>query len=245
MSDRNRRPPFRRHAPRRGALADSASSGPLCERCEQPESICICADIVPIAHRVGVLVLQHPQEKKEVLSTARLTTLGLADAKLAVGLSWRSLSHALGREADAKLWAVLYLGSANAADLEDDAELVLLDGKRKPVANQPRSLSEIEGIVLLDGTWSQAKTLWWRNPWMLKCRSLVLGPRQRSRYGALRREPRGDALSTLEAAALALARLEGREEIETGLNGYFQRMLDRYKAVQKAAQTAIKPAVTP
>ena len=70
---------------------------------------------------------------------------------------------------------------------------------------------------MLDGTWSQAKALWWRNPWVLKCKRVVLGPKRPSRYGAMRREPRSDGLSTLEAAALLLARLEGKPEIATSL----------------------------
>ena len=72
--------------------------------------------------------------------------------------------------------------------------------------NQRGILKDIEGIVLLDGTWSQAKALWWRNAWMLKCQRVILGPAQPSRYGKLRKEPRGDGLSTIEAAAMLLCR---------------------------------------
>jgi DTW domain-containing protein YfiP len=90
-------------------------------------------------------------------------------------------------------------------------------------------LREIEGIILLDGTWSQAKALWWRNAWMLKCKRVVLGPKLPSRYGRLRREPRDDGLSTIEAAAMLLARLERKPEIETALHATFERLLARYR----------------
>jgi hypothetical protein len=96
-------------------------------------------------------------------------------------------------------------------------------------------LREIEGIILLDGTWSQAKALWWRNAWMLKCKRVVLGPKQPSRYGKLRREPRRDGLSTIEAAAMLLARLERRPEIETALHTSFERLLARYRAAHPNA----------
>jgi DTW domain-containing protein YfiP len=86
--------------------------------------------------------------------------------------------------------------------------------------------------VLLDGTWSQAKALWWRNPWMLKCQRVILGPRQPSRYGRLRQEPRRDGLSTIEAAATLIAGLEKRPEIAATLNASFERMLARYREVQ-------------
>jgi DTW domain-containing protein YfiP len=90
-------------------------------------------------------------------------------------------------------------------------------------------LRHIQGVVLLDGTWSQAKALWWRNPWMLKCRRVVLGPHAPSRYGNLRREPRSDGLSTIEAAAMLISRLEERPEIEAKLDASFELMLAKYR----------------
>jgi DTW domain-containing protein YfiP len=88
----------------------------------------------------------------------------------------------------------------------------------------------LEGVVLFDGTWSQAKTLWWRNPWVLKGQRVALNPHKTSLYGKLRREPRREGLSTIEAAGLILAGVEGRPEIETTLRDALGRMLDRYRA---------------
>ena len=88
--------------------------------------------------------------------------------------------------------------------------------------------------MLLDGTWSQAKALWWRNAWMLKGQRVILGPRQPSRYGHLRKEPRRDGLSTIEAAGLMLGALEKRPDIAATLNASFERMLARYREVQRA-----------
>ena len=53
-----------------------------------------------------------------------------------------------------------------------------------------------------------------------------------SLYGKLRKEPRRDGLSTIEAAGMVLSRLERRPDIETELNATFQRMLKQYRAVQ-------------
>jgi DTW domain-containing protein YfiP len=203
-----------------------------CPRCGKPPELCVCADLAPINNRIAVLILQHPQEQDRELGTARLTALALSHATLKVGLSWPSLAKALGRTVDPKRWAVLYLGSASAATLPREREVVALDAKGAalPERDQDRALGSIEGIVLLDGSWSQAKTLWWRNPWVLKCRRVALNPKQPSLYGKLRREPRREGLSTLEAAGLAIARLERRAEIETALNSLFTRLLDRFRA---------------
>ncbi len=201
------------------------------------------ANAEPIDNRLFVLILQHPQEKKEALATAALTRTLLRRAELAIGLSWANLSRALagvglGRPADPKRWAVLYLGSARPAALGLQREVVALDGRGEPAADQEAMLRALEGVVLLDGTWKEAKTLWWRNPWLLKLRRLVLNPQHPSRYGRIRREPRREALSTLEAAALLLKHLDGGPEIEAALLSALDRLVaearpSRQKRVSK------------
>lgn len=205
-----------------------------CPRCGKPSTLCICRDIIVIDNRIALLILQHPQEQDRELGTARLTVLHLKNATLRIGLSWPSLQQALGQRAEPKRWAVLHLGSASAASLPRDREIVAIDAKGVPLADQERALAELEGVVLLDGSWSQAKTLWWRNPWVLKCRRLVLNPPHRSRYGELRREPRRESLSTLEAAALVLPRLGAQPEIETALLRSFTLLLERFRAASRA-----------
>ena len=161
-----------------------------------------------IDNRVFVLILQHPHEKREPLATAPAVVATLRHAKLVTGLSWPNLSRALGRDAEPRRWAALYLGSVRPAALADRRELMLLGRDGQPIADPAPILRGLDGIVLIDGTWSQAKTLWWRNPWLLKLHRLVLNPPRPARLGKLRREPRREALSTLEAAALALRHLE-------------------------------------
>lgn len=197
--------------------------------------LCICDSVTPIENRISVLILQHPQEQDRALGTAQLTARHFKDAVVKIGLSWPSLSKALGRPVpDPSRWAVLYLGSAKASEFDTDAEIVAINRKGEMEEGQRTILKHIEGIVLLDGTWSQAKALWWRNAWMLKCQRVILGPRQPSRYGHLRKEPRRDGLSTIEAAGLVVGALEKRPDIAATLNASFERMLARYREVQRA-----------
>jgi hypothetical protein len=191
-------------------------------------------EVEPIDNRLFALVLQHPQEKREVLATAAATCAALRQAALVVGLSWPNLARALGRPADARQWAVLYLGSARPAAFGLEREIVALDRSGMPTADQDAMLRSLAGVVLLDGSWSEAKTLWWRNPWLLRLRRLVLNPGHRSRFRRLRREPRREALSTLEAAALLLKHLDGGPEIE----GALLNRLDRLIAEARTARPA-------
>ena len=186
----------------------------------------------PVDNRVFVLVLQHPRERKEALATAPVLVAALGRAALATGLSWPNLSAALGRPADAGRWAVLYLGSARGAGRGRAGEIVALDRRGEPIADQKAALAGIEGILLLDGSWKEAKSLWWRNPWLLKLRRVVLDPSRPSRYRRLRREPRREALSTLEAAALLLSHLDPG----SGAAAVLEARLD---AILAAAATAL------
>src|SRR5882757_700238 len=224
--------------PDTGAVAEAI---PECPNCLKPLPLCICDSIAPIESRISLLILQHPQEQDRVLGTARLAALHFANAVLKIGLSWPSLSKALGRPVhDPSRWAVLYLGSAKVAELDTDRDVVAINRKGEVEDNQRAILKDIEGIVLLDGTWSQAKALWWRNAWMLKCQRVILGPAKPSRYGKLRKEPRRDGLSTIEAAAMLLAALEKRPDIEATLSASFERMLAKYREAQ-----AVMPELAP
>jgi DTW domain-containing protein YfiP len=135
-----------------------------------------------------------------------------------VGLSWRNLAHALGQEqVDARRWAVLF------PDREASGEQV---AARNGNVLTPESL---EGIVVLDGTWSKAKTLWWRNPWLSKLNRMTLKPSKPSIYGHLRAEPRRDYVSTLESVAAALTLCGEAPEIEAGLSRVFRTLVQRVR----------------
>jgi DTW domain-containing protein YfiP len=192
--------------PDTGAAAEAI---PDCPHCQKPMPLCICDSITPIENKVALLILQHPQEQDRALGTARLTALHFADAVLKIGLSWASLSKALGRPVhDPSRWAVLYLGSAKVAELDTDRDIVAINRKGEIEDNQ----------------------------------RVILGPAHPSRYGKLRREPRRDGLSTIEAAAMLLANLEKRPDIEETLHGSFERMLTKYREAQSVLpELAPKP----
>ncbi len=203
-----------------------------CPHCAKPDYLCVCDSVEPVQTRTALLILQHPQEQDRLLGTARLAHRALKNSAMKIGLSWPSLSKALGREADPAEWAVLHLGAATA-DLPPGREVVVLDKKGAPLPDQDKALAGLKGVVIFDGSWAQAKTLWWRNAWVLKGRRLALNPNNPSLYGKLRREPRREALSTIEAAALTLARIERKPEIEKALGGFFAIMLEKYRAALK------------
>lgn len=164
--------------------------------------------VAPIPNRLFVLILQHPREKKEPLSTAPLARALLSRAALETGLSWPNLSGILGQRVDPQRWGALYLGSARPGQWGKEQEIFFLDRQGRPLAENEERVKTLQGIVVLDGSWQEVKALWWRNPWLLKLNRIALNPPSRARYNRLRRESRREALSTIEAVALALKHLD-------------------------------------
>ena len=179
--------------------------------------------------RLRVLILQHPQEPDHELGTANLTARTLAKAEVRVGLSWPNLAKALGAEATANRWAVLYLGSGLRTTASASG-ITLVDKTGAPLAPPAPAL---DGLIVLDGTWSQAKALWWRNAWLLKARRAILTPSGPSLYGELRREPRRECLSTIESVAEALVALGEEPAVGEKLRAEFAAMLTTIRASGK------------
>jgi len=210
---------------------------PPCERCQKTPRLCVCDSISPIKTKTKVLILQHPQEPDKTLGTARIAHLMLINSKLLIALSRRNLEHALGdlapgEKIDPKDWLVLYLGSAKPPRIAPggDPKILVLNRESKPHPDSDQILRRIKGILVLDGTWSQAKALWWRNAWILKLQRAVLCTPQRSLYGKLRKEPRPESVSTIESLGLALAILEGKSELNDQLLVPFKALLERCRA---------------
>jgi DTW domain-containing protein YfiP len=183
-----------------------------------------------------VLILQHPQEPDKELGSAKLAHAMLPNSTLKIGLSWRNLKAVLGREAQPSRWAVLYLGSGvkdsgggKGARLAQGLHFVRKNATLLDASESERVRSELEGVILLDGTWSQAKTLWWRNAWLLKLRRAILVPSRPSLYKELRREPRRECLSTLESIAETLDALGEAPAVGEALRAEFAALLDCYR----------------
>lgn len=185
------------------------------------------SDQKPIENSIAVLILQHPQEKKRPHGTAKLITETLDNAMIKTGFSWKSLSAILKQEeVEPKEWGVLYLGTKkHLPQFKDDQSILVLDAKGNPKKNSDEIIPNINGIILLDGSWSDAKTLWWRNSWLLKTNRLVLNPKKISPYKKVRRSPRKENLSTLEAAAFCLDALGETQGVSEALLSRFETFL--------------------
>jgi hypothetical protein len=201
-----------------------------CLTCRRPSVACVCDRIVSYETTRRVLILQHPQEQDAILGSSQILVASLPKAKLVVGLSWRNFAHALGEEgAQARRWAVLFPQRESEGDEVKTKTGALLEAV------------DLEGIVVLDGTWSKAKTLWWRNPWLTKLNRLALQPARPSIYGSLRAEPKREYVSTLESVAAALTLCGEPPEIEAGLSRVFRTLVQRVRDAHIIPPAAPRP----
>ena len=191
-----------------------------CHRCHKPQLTCVCASIRPVKNRTSVLVLQHPRERLHPIGTARFASLGLCNAR--VHVAW----DASRIERRAPTWlpqgtALLY-PSPEARDLRELS-----------VHERPRQL------LVLDGTWHTARTLYRDKLWLRGLPRYRLLPARPGRY-RLRREPQHDYVSTIEAIVEALSILEPDTTGLDGLLAAFDAMIDRQLALKRPAQGRVR-----
>jgi len=153
-----------------------------------------------------VLFLQHPREEGVAIGTARMAGLSLLGSELEVGVDF-SRSRVLARAlADAERPAVLLFPGPGARDLEHDPP-------RGPVR-----------LVVIDGTWPQAKKIVRTNPALEALPRYTFTPRTPSAY-TIRREPEEGFVSTIESLALVLSLLEDDPSFADTLVAPFHAMV--------------------
>jgi len=192
------------HAP---AVKPAAFTGrPTCYACFKPAPLCLCGRVPVVANRTRITIVQHPRERRHPIGTARIARLGLSEASLVVprGVAPRTLAVAL----DPAPGTALLFPGPEARDLAD------LEPGERP-----------SGLVVLDGTWSQARALLRENPALGALPRVSLQPKAPSRY-RIRKPPRRQVLSTIEAIVEALPLLEPDTRGLGGLLRAFDAMID-------------------
>ncbi len=157
-----------------------------CFQCFRPKSLCFCHAVPRIDNRTDVLILQHVGEQSHPFNTARIVKRALQQCELIAGHN----RHFGDQQLPLKTSAGLLYPGANARCLEN-----------LPLAEQP------EQLVIIDGTWDQAKTIVRDVAQLQELPCYRLAPTSPGQY-RIRLEPDAKSLSTLEATVAALKDLE-------------------------------------
>lgn len=187
---------------------------PFCYTCRKPGLVCVCADIVPVPTRIRIVILQHPIEARNTISTARIVHLSLPGSRLFIGVNFSEnipFRRWLGETTGPVYMVYPERGAPEAAELAER--------ERGWPAAEPT-------FVLIDGTWAQARKIKNQNPILDALPRVALAPDKQSNY-RIRKQPRPHCLSTVEATELLLSRLEGPRERYRPMLDVFDRMIDR------------------
>ena len=157
-----------------------------CYQCFRPISLCFCEAIPQIDNRTDVLILQHVGERFHPFNTARIVRQALGHCFLITDHNQRLGAHHLPIQAN----ACLLYPRANA-----------------PLLSELSAAERPGQLVIIDGTWHQAKTIVRDVPQLRDLPSYRLAPSSPGQY-RIRREPDAESLSTLEATVAALQVLE-------------------------------------
>ncbi len=175
-----------------------------CYKCYRPESLCFCEAIPRIVNRTSVLILQHIGERSHAFNTARIVQQALGNCQLIVGHNQQLGLHQLPIGPKSGL---LY-PAADAPTLGD------LSPTERP-----------EQLIIIDGTWHQAKTIVRDVPQLQKLPCYRLAPASPGQY-RIRLEPDAQSLSTLEATVAALRALEPETDGWDQLLAAFNTMVE-------------------
>lgn len=166
-------------------------SAPRCPRCWMLVQDCLCHLVERVANTTRVVLISHWKDAGRTSNTGRVLWLVLGNLEV------RFINHRLRHDS-----------------LDDLAELpraaLLFPGNRaRQLAVPPAGDAQAIGtLIVVDGTWRQARRLVHRHPGLNSLDQVKLPPGPLSAYRA-RRQTSPERLSTAEAVARALGILEG------------------------------------
>ncbi len=220
----------------------SGAAREVCPRCRRPSVVCYCAHLLPLPTRTRVVILQHPREARVPIGTARMAHLMLPHSRLVHPRTWHSGGHREGQPEGRGVffgerpWETDGRAEPAGGSVAEppDSVALLFPG---PGAEDPARLppGAVKTLVVIDGTWAQARKVLKQNPGLLRLRRVGITPTRPGNY-RIRREPAAECLATIEALAQALGVLEGAPERFAGMLAAFTFMVDRQLA-HAAART--------
>jgi DTW domain-containing protein YfiP len=145
-----------------------------------------------------VVFVQHPRESRVPISTCRMAHLSLPNSEMHVALGGEDLA------------------------LADDAAVLFPSDDAVDVAKLDKPPST---LVVVDGTWSNARKVVERSPRLRALPRISLNPDRPGNY-RIRKEPKPNCLSTIEAVALVLGHLEGEPLKFQPILSVFDRMVE-------------------
>ena len=170
--------------------------------------------------KTRIVLLTHPKEyRRQKTGTGRIACLNLANSEIIPGLALDDHPRVRRLVDDPSNRCFLLYPSPSALDLSSsDAESLAVGGLRQ------KSIV----VFLIDSTWACSHAVLRESPRLASLPRLGIEPLEPSRW-RIKRQPRADCLSTIEAIHELLCALEA-----AGLEAYpdKRRLLDAFESMQ-------------
>ena len=180
-----------------------------CYVCRRPRTLCYCSLVPSVDNHTEVVVLQHTRERHHPFNTARIVRHALRRCRLVVDHNKGFASREL--------------------DLNPATAALLYPGDDAPLIAELSGTHRLEQLVVIDGTWHQAKTVVRDVPALQTLPCFRLQPAVPGQF-RIRREPTETSLSTIEATVAALRVLEPDTGGLDALLNVFHVMVDQQLA---------------
>jgi len=180
------------------------SKRPFCQQCNKALSACICGFIQPLENQYFLHVLQDPSEQNKAIGTARILGLSLSQVKVTVGDHF------------------------NQSDFDLDNTFLVFPDEQAESIDELRNKQKINRgsqFIILDGSWKKAYKLLMSNPFLQALPKVMINVSDKSEY-RIRKSPREDGLSTVEAGYYLLSELENNNDKFLPLLDVFNKMID-------------------
>lgn len=169
-----------------------------CANCSRPTKTCLCSEIVNLACNYQLVILQDPSEAKHALSSAPILEKSIQDAQLTVG-------------------EIFHPEELLASDWSSNS-LLVFPGEQAITAEQA-SVKTFKYLILLDGTWRKVARMLHANTWLQQLPCIAIDAKNASQY-RIRKSPRADGLSTIEAAVDVLNKLHPEQDFSPILKAF-------------------------
>ena len=190
-------------------LARGGVKGERCEGCRLRPSHCMCALRPQLATHAGVCLLMHDAEPLKPSNTGWLIADVVQDT-YAFGWSRTEVNTSLLALLRDPQWQPYVVFPGEYVQPPERVVTCLDAESSDPVAGAKRPL-----FVLLDATWSEARKMFRKSPYLDEFPVLSLQPDQISHY-QLRRTNRDDHFCTSEVAALCLQLSRNPSDVRAG-----------------------------
>lgn len=162
-----------------------------CTQCKKPITTCFCKNVIPQQNKTKIIILQHSEEVGHHLNTAIMANLTFKDCEIFTGTDFSNNSLLKNAIRDAKRPLLIFPRLPNEESIQEKAS----------------SPNKCDLIVLIDGSWRNAKQIYRQTKLLQKLEKMELKLGYPRLY-KIRKSEKDNFYSTFEAITYTLEIIE-------------------------------------